>query len=183
MLFFCVWIGQDKLPQIQQITLNINQEERTKNNFESAQKLGMEASLIVQNPPHAPEVWEKSSIKWQEAISLLEKIPEGTSISEQAKKQISSYRINSQTISKRILNENQAKENFEFSQKLAIEASILVQNPPHPPKVWKQAQLKWQQAIKLLESIPQSTFVSEKAKEKLSSYKTNYGAVSTQVKD
>lgn len=93
------------------------------------------------------------------------------------------YRVNSQAISTRILNEKKAKDNFELSQKLAIEAAILVQNPPHPPKVWKQAQLKWQEAIQLLESIPAGTFISKKAQEKLSSYKTNYAAVSTQVKD
>ncbi|MBE9232369.1 hypothetical protein IQ231_11940 [Cuspidothrix issatschenkoi LEGE 03284] len=182
-IFLGIYIGKDKLPQIQQITLNSNQEEKAKNDFESAQKLGIEASIIVKNPPHPQEVWEKSYIKWQEAISLLGKIPEGTSISEKAKKQISSYRVNSQAISTRILNEKKAKENFELSQKLAIESAILVQNPPHPPKVWKQAQLKWKQAIKLLESIPNGTFFSKKAKEKLSSYRTNYAAVSTQVKN
>ncbi|MCC5646759.1 hypothetical protein LC607_28355 [Nostoc sp. CHAB 5824] len=59
----------------------------------------------------------------------------------------------------------------------------MVQNPPHLPKVWKEAQVKWQAAIKLLESISKSTFVYKKAQEKLSIYKTNYAAVSTQVKD
>jgi hypothetical protein len=181
-LFFGIWIGKDKLSQIQSIILNTNQEEKAKNDFESAKKIGIEASLMVQNPPHSPEIWEKSKIKWQKAISLLENIPEGTSIFGQTEKQISSYRINSQAISTRILNEKKAKENFELSQKLAIEAAILVQNPPHTPKVWKQAQLKWKQAINLLESIPKGTFIYKKAQEKLSSYKTNYVAVSTRIK-
>lgn len=179
--FFAV-IGRDKLPQIQQIILKRNLKDPI-TNIQAAQKIGMEASLMVQNPPHPAEVWTKAQIKWQEAISLLEKIPKGTSISEQVKKQISTYRINSKAVSTRILNENIATENFESSQKLAMKAAILVQNPPHPPKVWKEAKVKWEAAIKLLESIPQGTFVSKKAQEKLSIYKTNYAAVSTQIKD
>jgi hypothetical protein len=177
------WISRNKLLQLQQNILISNQEEDAIKNFKSAQKIGMEVSLMVQNPPHPIEVWRKSYLKWQEAISLLDKIPEGTSVSKQAKEQISSYRINSQAISKRILTENKASENFELSQKLAIEAAILVQNPPHPVKTWKQAKDKWKRAINLLETIPEGTFVSNKAKEKVSIYKTNYAAVSTKVKD
>lgn len=182
-LSFFTFIGRDKLPQIQQIILNRNQKENPITNIQAAQKIGMEASLMVQNPPHPPEVWTKAQMKWQEAISLLEKIPKGTSVFEQVKKQISTYRINSQALSTRILNENKATENFESSQELAMKAAILVQNPPHPPKVWKEAKVKWEAAIKLLESIPKGTFVYKKAQQKLSIYKTNYAAVSTQVKD
>lgn len=72
---------------------------------------------------------------------------------------------------------------FEAAQKLAIEAAILVQNPPHPLNVWKKAQNKWKQAINLLENIPEGTFIFHKAKEKLSIYETNYTAISTRVKD
>ena len=43
-LFFGIWIGKDKLPQIQSIILNTNQEEKAKNDFESAKKIGIEAS-------------------------------------------------------------------------------------------------------------------------------------------
>ncbi|MCC5629800.1 hypothetical protein LC613_17820 [Nostoc sphaeroides CHAB 2801] len=183
LLYFFDVISRDKLPQIQQIILNNNQKENPIINVQAAQKIGMEASLMVQNPPHSPEVWKKAQIKWQEAISLLEKIPEGTSVSEEVKKQISTYRINNQSISTRILNEKKATENFESSQKVAIEASLMVQNPPHMPKVWKQAKFKWEAAIKLLESIPKDTFVYKKAQEKLSIYKTNYAVISTQVED
>ncbi|MCF4968398.1 hypothetical protein [Nostoc sp. CMAA1605] len=181
--FVGAWIVKDKLPQIQQILLNTSLEENAITNFKSAQKMGMEASLMVQNPPHPLQVWQNSHIKWQEAISLLEKIPEGTSVYKQATTQISTYQNNSQAILKRILTEKKALDDFESAQKLAIEAAILGQNPPHPAIVWKQARDKWQQAINLLETIPESTFVSTKAKEKLSIYKNNYSAVSTQVKN
>lgn len=180
---FCAYLGRDKIALIQQITLNGNHKENATSNFQAAQKIAMQASLMVQNPPHNLEVWTKAKIKWQEAVSLLETIPDGTSVSEKAKKQISIYRINHQAISTRILNENKATDNFEFSHKLALEASILVQNPPHSPQVWKEAQVKWKTAIKLLEEIPKGTFVYKKAQEKLSIYKTNYAAVSKQVKD
>ncbi|MFH7028424.1 MAG: hypothetical protein ACHBN1_24300 [Heteroscytonema crispum UTEX LB 1556] len=64
-----------------------------------------------------------------------------------------------------------------------MEAAVIVQNPPHPQTVWQQAQVKWQQAINLLEAIPESTFASQHAKDKLSTYKTNYAAITTRLKD
>ena len=59
-----------------------------------------------------------------------------------------------------------------------MEAYIIVQYPPYPAEVWQQAQAKWQQAINLLEAIPEGTFVSAQAKEKLVVYRNNYAAVS-----
>lgn len=64
---------------------------------------------------------------------------------------------------------------------LAKEASILVQNPPHPVDIWAQAQAKWQQAIAALQSIPPTTSVSATAQQKLSAYRANLGAITTRL--
>ncbi|MDJ0617623.1 MAG: hypothetical protein QNJ63_12910 [Calothrix sp. MO_192.B10] len=65
---------------------------------------------------------------------------------------------------------------------MAMEAAILVQNPPHPQEVWQKAKVKWQQSINLLETIPEGTFYYQQAKDKLSTYRTNYIAISTKLK-
>ena len=71
----------------------------------------------------------------------------------------------------------QAAESLEKAQKLAVEAAVLVQKPPHPMEVWHQSQSKWQQAIALLEAIEAGTPVYSLAQNKLSSYRTNRAVI------
>jgi hypothetical protein len=181
-LGFGSWISRDKFPQVQFQSLSFNQEGNVVTNLQSAQKLGMEAAVMVQNPPHPIVVWQQAQDKWQQAINLLESVPEGTSVSAQAKKQLANYRVNHAAISQRLITESKAAANLESAQKLAMEAAVMVQNPPHAIVVWQQAFFKWQQAINILEVIPESTFASQKAKEKLSIYKTNHAAIATRLK-
>jgi len=75
----------------------------------------------------------------------------------------------------------QGAENLEKAQKLAMEAAVLVQKPPHPMEVWHQCQSKWQQAIGLLEAIESGTPVYNLAQNKLSSYRANSAIISQRV--
>ena len=152
--------------------------DQTLINWETAQRLAMEAAVMTQNPPHPLEVWQRSQAKWQEAIKLLEGIGEDSPISIQAKDKLAVYEASYAAISNRIVTEQRATANLEAAQKLAWQAAVLSQNPPHPPEVWQQVKAKWQDAINLLEAIPEGTFVSLQAKEKLSVYRNNYATVS-----
>ena len=149
-------------------------------NFKSAQKLGMEAASLVQKPPHPLKVWQQAETKWYQAIILLDNIPAKTSVYDRAKKKLAYYQINYKSISQRVLIENKAVANLESAHKLATEANLFVLNSPHSQLSRQQAQDKWQQAINLLEAIPESTSVSVQAKEMLSIYKTNYAATNQQ---
>ncbi|MFM6357090.1 MAG: tetratricopeptide repeat protein [Planktothrix sp.] len=73
--------------------------------------------------------------------------------------------------------ETQALENLETAQKLAMSASVLVQNPPHPAQVWLDAKQQWQQAIDLLKDIPKTTYTYSEAQKKLTSYQQNYAII------
>lgn len=73
--------------------------------------------------------------------------------------------------------ETQALENLESAQKLAMSASVLVQNPPYPTQVWLDAQQQWQQAINLLKGIPKTTYTYSEAQKKLISYQQNYAII------
>lgn len=84
---------------------------------------------------------------------------------------------NPQLESRNLTPEQKAIANFKSAQKLAMEAASLAQKPPHSLQVWQQAETKWYQAIKLLNSIPPKTSVSEQAKNKLTHYQTNYNAI------
>ncbi|QSJ16088.1 hypothetical protein JYQ62_30670 [Nostoc sp. UHCC 0702] len=182
-LGFGGWISKDKFPVLQQKNQTSNQEENAIENFKSALKLGMEASALVQTPPHPLIFWEQAETKWQEAINLLASIPEGTSVFTQAQNKLTRYRFNHSAISRKVLNEKKAVADLQLAEKLAKEATFFVENSPRSSLIWQQALDKWQQAINLLEAIPESTFVSQQAKDTLPSYKTNYTAISTIIND
>lgn len=171
MLGFGAWkIKEPNLTSTQEVSANAN--------FKSAQKIGMEAASLVQNPPHTLNVWQQAQNKWYQAINLLDSIPNETSVSDRAKNKLAYYRINHNTINQRILIEKKAVANLQSAQNLAIEANLFVPNSPHSLLVRQQAQDKWQQAINLLEAIPESASVYIQAKETLPIYKANYVAIS-----
>lgn len=136
-----------------------------------------EAASLVQKPPHPLKVWQQAENKWYQAIILLDSIPNKTSVSDRAKKKLAYYQINYKSISQRVLVEKQALANLESAQNLAIEANLFVNNSPYSLPIRRQALEKWEQAINLLENIPENTFVSIQAKETLTIYKTNYMAI------
>ncbi|MEH2021995.1 hypothetical protein [Nostoc sp.] len=177
-LSFASWKIKEQSPQLRQMSLSLTQEGSANAKFKSAQKLGMEAASLVQKPPHPLKVWQKAETKWYQAINLLDSIPDDTSVYNQAQKKLAYYQINYKSISQRVLIEKQALANLESAQKLATEANLFVQNSPHSLLSRQQAQDKWQQAINLLEAIPESTSASIQAKETLPIYKTNYAAIS-----
>ncbi|MBN3923851.1 hypothetical protein [Nostoc sp. NMS4] len=142
--------------------------------LKSAQKLAMEAASLVQKPPHPLKVWEQAETKWYQAIILLDSIPNQTSVYQLAKNKLAYYQINYKSISQRVLIEKKALANLESAHKLATEANLFIQSSPHSLLIRQQAQDKLQQAINLLEAIPESTSVSIQAKEMLPIYKNNY---------
>ena len=75
----------------------------------------------------------------------------------------------------------QAAESLATAQKLAMEAAVVVQKPPHPMEIWHQSQSKWQQAIALLEAIESRTPVYNLAQNKLSNYRSNRAIISQRV--
>ncbi|MEH1961393.1 MAG: hypothetical protein V7L05_16215 [Nostoc sp.] len=176
-LTFGGWKIKEQIPQLQQMSLSFTQERSALAKFKSAQKLGMEAASLVQNPPHPLKVWQQAQNKWQQAIILLDSIPDQRSVNDRAKNKLAYYQINSKYISQRVLIEKKAIANLKSAQKLAIETNLLVQNSPHSRLIRQEAKDKWKQAINLLEAIPESTFVSIQAKEILPIYKTNYAAI------
>lgn len=75
------------------------------------------------------------------------------------------------------------KESLRKAQELAWDAAVLVQNPPHAAKRWQEARVKWRQAIRLLESIPQSASVFPTAQQKLVEYRAKYEAITQRLTD
>ncbi|MBW4696026.1 MAG: hypothetical protein KME27_30285 [Lyngbya sp. HA4199-MV5] len=70
---------------------------------------------------------------------------------------------------------------FIKARKLAWDAAVMVQRPPHKVETWQAARVKWRQAINLLETIPEGTALATQAKEKMAVYQANYAAISDRL--
>lgn len=182
-LSFGSWIIKNTINQTQQTEQNINPETQALSNFKSALKLGREASLLAQDPPHPLTRWQQAASKWQQAINFLNQIPEGTFVSAKAQERLIRYRRNYKAINEKAASEKQALNNLELAQKLANEAAFFMKNAPNSMLAWQQAKDKWKQAIKLLEIIPKNSFFYQQAQATLPNYKTHYAAISAIIRN
>lgn len=114
----------------------------------------------------------------QTATAILEKTPNLPGFNyQQAQANLPSLRSLQTTVQLDLT----AIERLKRAETLAMEAALLVQNPPHPVQVWAKAREKWQEAIGQLESISPDTIVSSTAKQKLSSYQTNLANINNRM--
>jgi len=114
----------------------------------------------------------------KETIANLEKIPNFPGFGyQQARADLLKLRPSLVPVQQNL----QAAESLATAQKLAMEAAVVVQKPPHPIEVWQQSQSKWQQAIALLEAIDSRTPVYNQAQSKLSNYRANRAVISQRV--
>ncbi|WP_293350226.1 MULTISPECIES: TerD family protein [unclassified Microcoleus] len=114
----------------------------------------------------------------KETIANLEKIPNFPGFGyQQARADLLKLRPSLVAVERNL----QAAESLEKAQKLAMEAAVIVQKPPHPMEVWHQSQNKWQQAIALLEPIESRTPVYNLAQNKLSNYRANRAVISQRL--
>jgi tellurium resistance protein TerD len=114
----------------------------------------------------------------KETIANLEKIPNFPGFGyQQARADLLKLRPSLVPVQQNL----QAAESLATAEKLAMEAAVVVQKPPHPIEVWQQSQSKWQQAIALLEAIDSRTPVYNLAQNKLSNYRANRAVISQRV--
>jgi tetratricopeptide (TPR) repeat protein len=70
---------------------------------------------------------------------------------------------------------------LKTAEAAAMDAALLVQNPPHLPARWQQARDKWQQAIAALERAPQDGPEAIALQGKLATYRDNRAAIERQL--
>ena len=114
----------------------------------------------------------------QTATAILEKTPNLPGLNyQQAQANLPQLRSLQTTVQLNLT----ATERLKRAETLAMEAAVIVQNPPHPVQVWAKAREKWQQAIGQLESISPDSIVSSTAEQKLSSYQTNLANINNRM--
>ena len=167
--------------QLDTVEKRLQIEEDAATKFESTKQLAIEASILVQNPPLPAAVWNEASTKWQEAISILESIPEDSFVAVETKTKLEQYRNNYAVVSARLSDEIQVSDSIENAKKLSWEAVKITQQPPHSNRTWKQGRDKLEQAINLLEKIPKNSTLYAQEQGRLKEYKANYTIINKRL--
>ncbi|MEL7034342.1 MAG: hypothetical protein AAFO04_01800 [Cyanobacteria bacterium J06592_8] len=150
------------------------QNQPLERRLKSAQTLAMEASEAVGSQQPLPlTAWQEAQEKWQDAIAVLQEMPERKMQSDPVQKQLAVYREDYNWASQKLIQEQTAIANFNSAKKFALEASVIAKKTSLPLEVWQQAYQKWQSAISLLETIPNDSYIAPKVQEKIAFYRLN----------
>lgn len=97
---------------LEMVKQRLKEQETAENNFKSAINNVNSAIHTTKSYPNSLSSLQESAQKWETAISLLYKVPTGTTLSEEAKKKIPEYQKNLSALKSKINQlENQDKAN------------------------------------------------------------------------
>jgi hypothetical protein len=108
----------------------------------------------------------------QTAVSQLESIPDRpASLYGDAQTELQALRPKLGEFDRKVEIEQSANKNLESAKAITLEAAKLVQKAPHKSTVWKSAQEKRQQGVKMLEAIPPDSILYTDAQTRLKTYR------------
>ncbi|MDE5103439.1 MAG: hypothetical protein O4807_10795 [Trichodesmium sp. St19_bin2] len=131
---------------------------------------GAQAAQKSKGLPLPIEDWIEIQSLWQEAIALLEKVPEDSRAYPFAKNKLQQYRKYLVAIKGRLTSEEEANQKLIAAKKLAQLAEtreVIAQFP----ESWKSVHSNWKDALDKVSKIPQQTTAYLKAKNLLPQYK------------
>jgi hypothetical protein len=118
----------------------------------------------------------------QAIVSQLEEIPDRpASLYADAQSELTTLRPKLADFDRKINVEQEANKNLESAKNITLEAAKLSQNPPHKSTVWKSAQEKRQQAIKMLEEIPSESLLYANSQDRLKAYRSELVQISRRL--
>ncbi|HEY9763565.1 MAG TPA: hypothetical protein V6D07_13625 [Trichocoleus sp.] len=145
-----------------------------------AQRKAADAAQKSQNPPHPVERWVEVNHLWQQAIGLLERVPNNSSLYSHAQTKLTEYRVNADAIAHRIT----AEENAEASLNAALQAAKLAQHRMETADStlgWQLVAREWRTAISNLMLVPKGTQAYPEAQKYLLDYQRQLGKLQVQA--
>ncbi len=130
---------------------------------------GQQAAQYSKGLPLPAEDWVKIQSLWQEAIALLEKVPEDSSAYPFAKNKLQQYRKYLVAIKGRLTTEEEANQKLiaaKTSAQLAETREVIAQFP----ESWKNVYSNWADALDQVYTIPPQTTAYLEAKNLLPQY-------------
>jgi hypothetical protein len=118
----------------------------------------------------------------QTIISQLEEISDRpASLYTDAQAELATLRPKLAEFDRKINVEQSANKNLESSKTVTNEAAKSTQNPPHKLTVWKSAQEKRQQGLKLLEDVTTDSVLYADAQQRIKAYRAELAQISKWV--
>ncbi|NEP45580.1 MAG: hypothetical protein F6K35_42750, partial [Okeania sp. SIO2H7] len=136
---------------------------------------GAEASNMSQNPPHPLPDWVKMQSLWQEAIALLERVPEESKAYPFANYKLNQYRKYLVGITGRLTTEAEANEKLTAAKKQAQLAETR-ESIARFPETWEKAREDWQNAVEKISRVPTETMAYQEAQNLAVQYETKLKA-------
>ena len=125
-----------------------------------AKSYGERAAVLVQNPPHSADIWQRAEEQWQEALKALEKVPENSPSYVEAQSLRGQYLDYKSDIEARRRQEEQAVATI---QEVRQTIPRLIDQAEAGAVRGVRSQL--QQVIQNLETVPNNTTVSAEAQQ------------------
>jgi hypothetical protein len=135
-------------------------------------------TLSTQNINDINELTETRN-QIQTTVAKLEMIPNTPlSLYASAQTELDNLKPKLQEFDQRVTLEQEANKKLELAKNETFEAAKLVQNPPHNSKIWKSAQTKRQEALKVLEQITPDSLLYADAQRRITTYKNELAQIS-----
>lgn len=175
-IFAQEWAAFDGYAALKQVSENaqaywqqpsVAQESQPDSNQEHFRKALNAAAAAAEATQVAstPEEWQAVSNQWKVAIAHLQAIPADHPLHSEAKNRLKRYQTGLAYASQEI-------ESFREGVNVAFQAAQLVQTA-HTRSDWQTVARTWQQAIKLMQAVPQSSPNYSMAQEKVAEYAAN----------
>ena len=125
-----------------------------------AKNYGLQAAMVVQNPPHSADIWQRAEEQWHEALKVLEKVPENSPSYVDAQSLRAQYLTYKSDIEARRRQEEQAVATIREVRQTIPQ---LIDQAEAGAVRGVRSQL--QQVIQNLETVPGNTTVAEEAQQ------------------
>lgn len=150
------------------------------------------AQALIKNTDTAEISLERlrlSKQELQQALQLLQTVPSipgaGGSIARSeipaVQSKLATVETQLQTEEKNFQQVQQAAIALENAMQLAKQAGEMVKAPPYPLTVWEAALQKWEEALKVLDTVPGNTPAYKEASDKLTAYQANHRAIAQRI--
>ena len=171
------------------------------NAFIQAKRLGWQAALKGQNPPHSAQHWRETAALWRQAIVYLNQVPTRYADYAAVEDKIAFYQRNLAEVEGRrvaaIARENPVQvlqpvpfeqanapqfsaaegDHLAIARRYGWQAALASQNAPLPAQKWADISRRWKTALHHLEQIPAASAQYAEAQQVKATYQQNLAAV------
>lgn len=171
------------------------------NAFIQAKRLGWQAALKGQNPPHSAQHWRETAALWRQAIVYLNQVPETQADYATVEEKIAFYQRNLAEVEGRqmaaiaqetpvqVLNPDPSEQanspqfsvtevdDLAIARRYGWQAALASQNAPLPAQKWADISRCWKTALHYLEQVPADSPQYAEAQRIKATYQQNLAAV------